>query len=408
MSTLHLQRPTLPFRWPLPVALIYLIGGTLQYVGLISVTQCNILALVLLSHVFLFRSTWSRASLELPIIVFAAFVIITQLISSPPLENTLTYVYYLACTLIAAVAGRVYANRWIERSSFDKLFRFTTWFLLLQLLVTLLQASFTTTYVSMSRAAIGYEDAIFGTLFLQSDAALATVCELIIILAFVLPCRARVKYLLIGLALAVVFLGNSKAAQACILALTALLMVRSTARALRLTRNGLGILAIAAVLLCGALTFSLWFDQVSGFIQQTQDDYYRRDEWITASRFAPIGQIFSQGLSLFGDGPLTYYNPITKTWLYNAGFSTLYVLYIDYGLLGFCLYFGYQTYLVLKFSRGIIERACFFLVLASFTAFNFALSDLSFVFFFNFALALVHAFHFDAKNPELNKIPSTA
>jgi len=390
VNTTHTSRGRLSFRWILPIILIYLAGGTIQYFGLASVTQCNILGLLLLMPIFLWRSSWRQAHLEWPIVIFILFVILFHLTKRPPLGNTLTYVYYLLCTLVAAVAGRAYSNRWYGRWPARRFFRFAKWFLVLQLCVTFVQANFTETYVQLARVPIGYEDAIFGTFFLQSDAALAAVCELLVILAFILPCSLRNRVQLTILALGVVFLGNSKAAQGSILTLILLFTLYAAAHSARLTKSGFGLLAVLAVMVYAALSFSLWSDHVTVFFQQAQDDYFRRDQWETASRFAPLGQIISQGIDIFGQGPLTYYNPIEKTWLYNSGFSTLYTLYIDFGLLGFSLYFLYQSSLIFKFAKSIRERLAFFLVLASFSSFNFALSDLSFVFFFNFALMEVY------------------
>lgn len=380
----------MPIRWALPLLILYIGGGFLQYLGIISVTQSNVLVLALFSPVLLFRSSWRQARLESPLIIFMAFVVAIQVLRNPPLQNTFTYLYYILCTAIAALAGRVYATKWISELNLDKFFRVATWFLALQLCVTLVQASITETYIDLSRASIGFEDAIFGTFFLQSDAALAAACEFLLIAAFFLPCRTKTRVTLTALAIAVVFLGNSKAAQACILLLVAILATHAFSRLTRLNRSGLTLLLAIVGILAVFLTYSMWSEQLSAFIQQSQDDYSRREEWITASRFAPIGQIFSQGLDMFGQGPLTYYNPLTKAWLYNAGFSTLYALYIDFGLTGFLLYFSYQLYLIFRFTDGWADRACFLIVFSSFTAFNLALTDISFVFALNFTLMMIY------------------
>ena len=38
--------------------------------------------------------------------------------------------------------------------------------------------------------------------------------------------------------------------------------------------------------------------------------------------------------SFFGDGLLTYYNPINKEWLFNAGFNTYLTILVDIGIAG--------------------------------------------------------------------------
>jgi hypothetical protein len=92
--------------------------------------------------------------------------------------------------------------------------------------------------------------------------------------------------------------------------------------------------------------------------------------------------------NFFGSGALTYYNPITKEWLYNSGFSTFYSLYIDFGVPGLIFYYLYQILLIAKLTRNYIEFTIFLCVLIMFTTFNFALTDLAFTFSFNVALYL--------------------
>lgn len=380
----------MPFRWSLPLLLIFLTGGTLQYLGALSLTQSTALALAFFAHIFIIKRSWQSLRLEWPLIVFLLLVAAIQIKESPPLPYSLTYVFYILCTIISAVSGRIYAARAADHWQGARLARFAIAFLALQLVVCLAQATLTESFIASSRTAIGFEDAVFGTLYLQSDAALAAICELMVIIAFVLPYSPRRRLLVSTLAVAVVFLGHSKAAQVAILGVVGLMFFSAVSRRTGLHRNGFSILALFAAAAVVALSASVWTEQGLLFIQQAQDDFFRRDQWETASRFAPIGQIFSAGVDLFGSGPLTYYNPITKTWLYNSGFSTLYPLYIDYGLAGITLYFIYQLGLILRYSKGLLERLSFLLVLTSFTTFNFALTDVGFVFFFNYALVMVH------------------
>lgn len=385
---LVMQRKNPSARWLAPLALLYLIGGSIQYIGILSPTQCTIVLLALFCHVFFYRSTWRIALSELPILIFLAFVLIYHLANKPPASNTLTYIYYLICTIVVSVAGRVYAFHLVDLESLKNFFRICRWFLVIQLAVTLFQFSFTETFVAFSRGSVNPVDAMFGSLFLKSDASLAAICQLIVIAAFLLPCLARERFLLTVLAILIIFIANSKAAQGSILLLIALLSVRQLGYSVGFQRYGFGILGVAAAILCAAVTFPIWSDYVSAFLTRAQEDYFRRDEWVSASRFAPIGEMVSKRLDVFGQGPLTYYNPITKTWLYNSGFSTIYMLYIDYGALGLALFLFYVARLVFKFASKVVPKLAFFLVITTFIIFNFALWDAGFLFFLNFILAL--------------------
>lgn len=381
-------------RWFFPLLFLYVFAGTFQYFGIFSQTQSNFIVLVLLVHVFHFYSSWTEMRLEMLLILFMIFVLIYQVSFDFRFEYSLTYIYYIVCTIIASVAGRVYAKRFFLHETYNTLlFKIAKIFLVFQCLFTLIQANFTESYVSFSKASIGYEDAIFGTLYLQSDAALATVCELIILSVFILPSTLRDKILITCLSLFVIFLGNSKTAQFVVIFILFTLLLRFLLDNLKNYRLSLKIIIGLIGIFTFVITSSIWLGYLDFFIQQAISDFDRKDEWITAPRFAPLGEIFQSGINFFGQGPLTYYNPIEKTWLYNSGFSTLYILYFDYGLLGFLLYFLYQFYLILKFGIDFSSKIIYFMILMSYMNFNFALTDISFIFMFNFTLLLLYRFN---------------
>lgn len=380
-------------KWVFPILFLYVLAGSLQYLGIISPTQSNFIVLFLLLHVFQFYSSWRQLKLELPILCFLVLVIILHFFQHPPLSYTLTYFYYLICTMIAAASGRIYLDRFVASYNVNSnkiFFNISKWFLLLQLFMTTIQASFTQSYIDFSSSSIGYEDAVFGTFFLQSDAALATVCELILLAVYILPSKLIDKILITILGVAVIFLGNSKTAQFVVVGLLVILWLNLMFEKLKLYKYGFGILISILVLFFTLMSYSIWSGFIDGFIQQAQYDYNRRDEWVMASRFAPLGETFSKGLQWIGYGPLTYYNPIEKSWLYNSGFSTLYVLYFDYGLVGFILYFFYQFFLILKFGVNSVVKIILFFILLSYMNFNFSLTDISFIFMFNFVLLFLY------------------
>lgn len=380
-------------RWLLPIIFLYVLAGSLQYIGILSATLCNFIVLFLFLHVFQFYSSWKALRLEWPLLFFIILIFLLHDYYGSPLSYTLTYFYYLMCTVIVAVSGRLYAERFFKNYSnktSEIFFKISKYFLFLQMVVTIIQSTFTQSYIDFSRASIGYEDAIFGTLFLQSDAALATVCELMILAVYILPSNFKDKFIITIMGIAVIFLGNSKAAQFVVLGLLAIIWLNFFFQKTRLYKYGFGFLIGVLVIFLGLVSYTSLSSYVFDFIQQAQYDYDRRDEWITAPRFAPIGEIFQLGVSWLGQGPLTYYNPINKTWLYNSGFSTIYVLYFDYGLLGFILYFSYQSFLIMKIGVNFVIKLFMFIVLLTYINFNFALTDISFIFIFNFVLFLIY------------------
>src|SRR3546814_9380798 len=101
-------------------------------------------------------------------------------------------------------------------------------------------------------------------------------------------------------------------------------------------------------------------------------------------RFAPLGQILIGDNIIFGNGALTYYNPLTKDWIYNSGFSTIYELWIDFGLMGFVGFFLYLIYKIPSFGGRPWLWMALFLCVFDYCAVNFALSDLAFLSVFGF------------------------
>lgn len=374
--------------WKMPIVMIFLVGGFLQYLGILSQTQSNWLALFLLSHVFLANESWKQVGYEAPLFIFMLYIAVDHLRHAAPMSYTVTYLYYVACTIIAAVAGRIYASRIASSISTESFFRTAKLFLFIELLVVVIQRSFTAQFISLSRAPIGYIDAIFGTFFLQSDAALAAVCELLTISSFFLYSRRKDRFAITLLSLSIIFLGNSNAAKIAVVFILALLLLYSAYRALHSSRYQFNILLLVILSPIILLMYGPLSTFLSDFFVQATDEYYHRGAWETAARFSPMGQLFAEGVTLLGQGALTYYNPMTKEWLYNAGFSTIYSLYLDFGLLGLLLYFSYQFILIVRFTRSYLEFIIFTCVFILFMVLNFALTDLAFVFSFNAILHL--------------------
>lgn len=374
--------------WMMPIILIFFAGGLLQYAGLLSQTQSNWLALGLFSHVFLARAGFSQLKYEAIFAIFFLVIIFSHFENSTPTSYTLTYLYYIVCTIIAAVAGRTYASRVATSISTNTFFKFAKTLLLIELGAVLIQKTFTAQFIELSQAPIGYVDAIFGTFFLQSDAGLAAVCELLTISTFLLYCKMTDRLIICALSVLIIFLGNSNAAKATIILLFIPLIAYNLYRGLNASRYGFNAMLALAVTFVALIMYNPLSRILAEFFSQASNDYYSRGTWETAARFSPLGQMITDGISLFGQGALTYYNPITKAWLYNAGFSTIYGLYIDFGLAGLSIYCLYQLILIFRFTRNYLEFMMFVCVAASFMALNFALTDVAFVFSFNGVLYL--------------------
>lgn len=117
-------------RWLMPILFLYFFAGTFQYLGIFSPTMSNFIVLILLAHVFLFYSTLYSLKIEFPLFLFLLLVVGGYTYYQKPITYTLTYAYYLICTIIAASAGRAYVNWYFNKykkftsNSFIKLSKF--------------------------------------------------------------------------------------------------------------------------------------------------------------------------------------------------------------------------------------------------------------------------------------------
>lgn len=381
--------------WTIPLLIMFYLGGFFQYVGLLSQTQTNILVIVLFSPIFLYKSYWFNINVEWYLLLLIFYTIILSFYLNSDILDLLTYIYYIFCTIFSAVLGRVICAQYIGKYGLSRLeekFKLIVKvFFIIQLFCCFLQNIFTNFAISHAAIEIFPEDIVSGTLFLKSDASLAVIVQVLMMAFFLLKSSLREKFFISILAILIIYLGNSKANQLVVVLVFLLLWMRVFYNKVEMGKFGFSFIFyfICFFVVC----FWIYFYSaplVDGFVKTSIDYYNQRDSWITADRTAPIGQLFVENLKIIGDGPLTYYNPNTKEWLYNAGFSTFYSLYIDLGGIGVILYFLYYFSLFWKYKSSIYILFLYFIVFIFFTQFNLTLSDLSFVFVLNFVLTLTY------------------
>ena len=393
MITLKIgERIFFSYSW-MPLVFIFLIGGGVQYIGIISSTQTNFLVIFLCTPILLYKRFWRNFNLELYLIILIVFCIFNSLYTGFVIENTFTYIYYIYCTLFAAVFGRYLCDFYINKLGVEvlekKYILLIKVFLIIQVFVCFFQNLFVNQAIANASIPIIPEDIVSGTMYLKSDASLAAISQLIMISIFLINSKIIDKIIVSILVLSIIFLGNSKAAQAIIIFIFLALCLNLLYKKNKLGKVGFNYIFYSI----SFFAFIFWAYYFSGniwddFVSSTIESYSRRDAWVSADRLAPLGQFFYEELNVVGNGPLTYYNPNTKSWLYNSGFSTLYSLYIDLGLVGLVVYFIYYIKLILKYSSSFFVFFVFFIIFFIFTQFNLTLSDIAFAFAFNFILFL--------------------
>lgn len=382
--------------WPIPLILLYVLGGAIQYVGWLSPTQCNAIVLAIFCGLLLRRKYWRTARYEWPLLPLAAYFIVSGIVRGTPSVATGVYLYYLMCLLLAAPAGRLLANDLIERHHARAALHVILALLVLELPVVAIQHQYAATFAAHSVVRVGAVDAVFGTFPLNSDSVLAAGCVLALVgYSFI---SKQLSHVVIAACLtsAIIFLGHSDAMQGtyAVLLLPVLVSYFYRRTALRRYRRVLILLGLLAGLATLAIASRSAYDDFLAFRSMATSEYTLRSNWITAGRFAPLGQLFDENIThlLLGHGALTYYNPLSKEWLYNSGFSTIYSLSVDFGLVALLGYVAYQVRVFFAVSPDRLFAYFLLAVWISFMAFNDALSNVAFIFELNFTLSFVSSY----------------
>jgi hypothetical protein len=374
----------------LALALLFLIGGGLQLMGLLSLTQSNYLVIALMVTYLLaspIRMGLSRS--EAALLVLALYVALGPFVNGSTPINTVVYIYYLACPFISA--------RFVERIGKDSdvlrsqvVFRWIAAFLFLQLVAVLFQTTFTTQLIAVSATPITAVDVASGTFYIKSDNTLSAFCALAALMAVWYCERPLVRNLILILSLTAVTLANSKAFQQITPLLIAWAFLESRFFKGRNLKVKIVLTAMLLALLL-ALFYQRILEELASFRLFLYEIYDYRLGGDRADRFAPLGEILNSPPSFFGMGALTYYNPITKEWYYNAGFSLFYSLYFDYGLWGLALALWYFLSLTIELGGKSMRSATLFGIFLVFFMFSPTITDLAFLTSFIGACMMVGA-----------------
>lgn len=369
------------------LTLCFFAGGALQFVGFLSLTQSNYVALLLIAAYLVLKPIRIRLDRsEIVLIVLTIYLISGIFLNGSRPENVAVYIYYVFCPFLAVRFAKqaLASNASISRVFFPTLFTF----LLVQLLVTIFQSSFAEELSNASAVSVIPIDIVSGTFYLASDGSLSAFCILACISTLWTDLSTTKKIIIFSLALSVIGIANSKAFQTLAPILAAWALIE--AKLLR-GRNSLfkGFILVLGATLIAAVSYGAVFNKLGEFGAYLYDIYDFRYGDNRAQRLAPLGEIFYSPISWAGKGALTYYNPITKEWLYNAGFSLIYMFYFDYGTIGLFLVLTYFLTLTLECAGLSLRSMTLFFVFFVFCAFSPAITDLAFIIAYTFTCTLV-------------------
>lgn len=379
--------------WSLPLLLLYVVGGAIQYAGWLSPTKCNIIVLCTFCFLLRYREFWRTARYECPILLLAAYFVVSGLMRGTSPLATTVYLYYSACLLLAAPAGRLLAKELVTRNRTQVARHILVACLALELPIAAMQHLYATAFAGHAAFRVGTIDAVFGTFQLNSDSVLSACCVMIVLIYSYTSRRLSHILFVTCLSFAVIFLGHSKAMQGTYIMLLlpifgVTLYHRTTIKRYNHIFKLVGWLLLFVIVAFAARTI---YGDLAQFQSEAVSDYATRDDWVTAARLAPWGELFQSSLAqlIFGHGALTYYNPITKNWLYNAGFSTAYSLSIDFGLVGLFGYLAYQIRIIFSVSPYRTFAIFMCAVWLAFILFNDVLPNIAFIFALNFTVSFV-------------------
>lgn len=355
------------------ITILFLFGGAIQYLGLLSPTMTNGVLLILGAIIIIRSHVIINLQYRLFIIIIIYLAIIWYITNSS-ISSLFVYLYYIICAFTAIHLGQIF----YFKTSPDKSRKYIEVFIFLQAVVTTLQSIITGRYASHAQES----DLIFGTLFLSSDGALAACVSLMMVILFRLSKSRGRKLCFLVLALIVCLNGNSKAGLLIFLitsaALLPSLLIRSS------TTKYIYLLVLLVAVLVGIQTTEV-YDTYLLLKESFINDYEQVSINERARRFAPLGQIISGNVNFLGKGLLTYYNPLNKKWLYDSGFGTFYTLAIDVGLISALAYI-LIFFVFIQRVKDMLWVSIIFLIFISYSFFNFSLSDLSFMFVLSFVV----------------------
>ncbi len=338
------------------IVLVFLLGGVLQLLGVVTVTQLTLVISFLLWSHFLFTLVTNKR-LSNGIFYFWGLVATAAIIVSAWINSTPSS--YLIGSLLAVLVPLSilqFVAALTKRGRLRDVVRILVFISVLQLPIMLIQKIFYDELSSMASQPIDYIDIAYGTFFLKSDHALAFL--MLCLVVFTLLNNAshtviRWRRPLLILWTGTIALSNSK------IAVLLLLLVFS---GYLFGRQRQKVLASLLLVLAGGLLVYLGaphVDMVTGEIYER--GLARIESGDAVDRYAPLIVFALEPMSWFGNGPFSYYNPLTKEWGIQGGHSQWYSAYFDFGAVGL-MALGSLFLLTAMRARRVTKESYFYMV----------------------------------------------
>ncbi|WMJ73286.1 hypothetical protein RCC89_08935 [Cytophagaceae bacterium ABcell3] len=362
--------------------LTFLIGGSLQVVGLISNTVMTVGIAFLLFLVYIKEKLQSVKD-ALPtkfFLVLMALIAVSGYSNKTPVFLILLYMLLFA--VIPALVSYIIINN--LRGKLHLLTKFLFVVGSLQLPVIFIQQTFFSSILSVSARSVSETDIGFGTFFVANDHGLGffLLCLIVYLLFYKTGLRNGTRLFLIFWFSLTILFANSYIS----LLLLAIVFLYFTVVNLNLR--------IVIVSFCSIGLFFM-FLAFSGYQEVVEEKYmfiykkiFEKDYESTAvdivsqAKYAERGDILlyflEQTFEVIGSGPYSYFDPINKEFTLFPNFSQLLWFYNDIGFIGVILVIIIFTRVYFKYNSLWSPAILYLGMILVFSFFSNTLSDLAF------------------------------
>lgn len=375
------------------VCIVFFVGGTIQFVGLISNTETTILLICLFTIIILLETLYTLKikiySFDYLILCISLVIILSSFLNSTSLMRSIGYFIYI---LVPFLSYRLV--KYIFVSGIDKtIIKIFISLAFIQLPIIIIQRTFYADLAFIHGSRIIEEDVGFGTFFIANDVGLCFfLISLIIVCLFngLEKYHVKIKKLIIIPCVVTIFATNSKAS----ILLLILIFVYYAFYKLYCSHKKTSIL-LSFIFIISLLFYLSNIDSLSIFdnlgIVGTYEKFESKEYGggATLPRFAPIIIFLNQPLKFIGEGPYNFYDPLTKVWRYGSGHSQIFWTYNDIGIIG--LFFSALFLFSIAFKNRQTNKhyLLYFFVVCLYSIVTTTLSDLSIMFSYIFFASIM-------------------
>jgi hypothetical protein len=369
----------------LVLVITFLIGGSMQLVGLGSNSLLTIGISLLILLDLLFKLIVKRR--YLPIKIFPFLVITILILVSSAINYTRLDLWTFYFWVFVAVPFTVYylVKSNLGNFDFNKLINFLIFVAVLQLPVMMLQGVFYKQLATISARSIAEVDISYGTFFLANDHALGYL--VLSLTTFLLFNNYKTQYfhkfVYIGYFVLTILVSNSKISflLLSIILIAYFLLKADTKMIVGVSFGALLLIAVVTVL----PDFYNFVEEktvyIMGKVSSGENEAYLLQKAIEKGN-ADRTQIFyyyvNHPLRYFGEGPYNYYNPVTKKFNLFPNFSQFLWFYNDLGIFSITGIVFFYLSLYLRNNKLLSYKVMYLIMILVYSYFANTLADLAF------------------------------